>query len=46
MPPGMPTPHDPTMTVSVYVDRDHAGDLDTQSFWMGFIVFLNNALIN
>ncbi len=44
MPPGMPTPHGPTMTV--YVDSNHAGDLVTQRSWMGFIVFLNNAPIH
>jgi hypothetical protein len=43
MPPGMPTPHGPTMTMRVYVDSNHTGDLVTQLPWMGFIVFLNNA---
>jgi hypothetical protein len=45
MPPGMPTPHGPTMTMRVYIDSNHAGDLVTQHFWMRFIVFLNNAPI-
>ncbi len=45
MPPGMPTPHVPTMTMRVYVDSNHARDLVTQQSRMGFIVFLNNAPI-
>ncbi len=45
MPHGIPTPHGPTMTMRVYVDRDHAGDLVTRHSWMGFIVFLNNVPI-
>jgi hypothetical protein len=45
MSPGIPTPHGPTMTMRVYVESDHAGDFDTCCYWMGFIVFLNNAPI-
>ncbi len=45
MPPGMPTPHGPTMTMRVYVDSNHAGDLVTRRSQTGFIVFLNNAPI-
>jgi hypothetical protein len=43
----MPTPHSPsmTMTMGVYVDSDHAGDLTTRRSCTGFIVFLNNAPI-
>jgi hypothetical protein len=38
----MPTPHGPNMTMRVYVDSDHAGDMVTQRSRTGFIVFLNN----
>jgi len=41
----MPTPHGPNMTMRVYVDSDHAGDLVTRRSRTGFIVFLNNAPI-
>ena len=45
LPAGMPTPHSPSMTMGVYVDSDHAGDLTTRRSCTGFIVFLNNAPI-
>jgi hypothetical protein len=41
----MPTPHGPSMTIRVYVDSDHAGDLITRRSHTGFIVFLNNSPI-
>ncbi len=41
----MPTPHGPSMTIRVYVDSDHAGDLITRCSCTGFIVFLNNSPI-
>ena len=44
-PDGMPTPHGPSMTIRVYVDKDHAGDLITRCSCTGFIVFLNNVPI-
>ena len=45
LPDGMPTSHGPSMTIRVYVDSDHAGDLITRRSRTGFIVFLNNAPI-
>jgi hypothetical protein len=45
LPDGMPTAHGPSMTMRVYVDSDHAGDLITRRSRTGFIVFLNNAPI-
>jgi hypothetical protein len=36
MPPGMPTPHGPTMTMRVYIDSNHSGYLVTRRSWMGF----------
>jgi len=33
------------MTIRVFVDADHAGDLVTRRSRMGFIIFLNNAPI-
>ena len=42
LPEGMPIPHGPSMTIRVYVDSDHAGDLITHRSHTGFIVFLNN----
>jgi hypothetical protein len=33
------------MTMRVFVDSDHAGNLMTQRSRTGFIIFLNNALI-
>jgi hypothetical protein len=38
----MPISHGPSMTIRVYVDSDHAGDLITHRSHTGFIVFLNN----
>ena len=46
LPEGMPTPHGPSMTIRVYVDSDHAGDLITRHSRTGFIVFLNNSPIS
>jgi hypothetical protein len=45
LPEGMPTPHGPSMTIRVYVDSYHAGDLITRRSRTGFIVFLNNSPI-
>ncbi len=45
LPDCMPTAHGPPMTMRVYVDSDHAGDLITRRSCTGFIVFLNNAPI-
>jgi hypothetical protein len=42
LPDGMPTPHGPLMTIRVYADSDHAGDLITLRSCTGFIIFLNN----
>jgi hypothetical protein len=41
----MPTAHGPSMTMRVYVDSDHAGDLITHCSRTGLIVFLKNAPI-
>jgi hypothetical protein len=41
----MPKPCGPSMTMQVFVDADHAGDLVTRRSRTGFIVFLNGALI-
>jgi hypothetical protein len=41
----MPTALGPSMTMRVYVDSDHVGDLITHCSRTGFIVFLNNAPI-
>ena len=38
--------HGQSMTIRVFVDDDHAGDLVTQISRTGFIVFLNNAPTN
>ncbi len=38
----MPIAHGPSMTIRVYVDSDHAGDLITRRSRTGFVVFLNN----
>ena len=45
LPNGMLTAHGPSMTMRVYVDNDHAGDLIIHRSRTGFIVFLNNAPI-
>jgi hypothetical protein len=41
----MPKACGPLMTMRVYVDADHAGDLLTRRSRTGFIVFLNGAPI-
>jgi hypothetical protein len=41
----MPTPHGQSMTIRVFVDADHAGDLITCCSRTGFIAFLNGAPI-
>ena len=41
----MPKPCGPSMTMRVFVDADHAGDLITRRSRTGFIVFLNGAPI-
>ena len=46
MPDGMPTPYGPSMTMRVYVDADHAGDLLTRRSRTGFVVFLNSSPIH
>jgi hypothetical protein len=45
LPNNMPKPCGPSMTMRVFVDADHAGDLLTRCSRTGFIVFLNGALI-
>ena len=45
LPRNMPNPLGPSMTMRVFVDADHAGDLITCRSRMGFIVFLNNSPI-
>jgi hypothetical protein len=45
LPDNMPKPCRPLMMMRVFVDSDHAGNLMTRRSRMGFIVFLNNALI-
>ena len=41
----IPKPCGPSMTMRVYVDANHAGDLLTRRSRTGFIVFLNGAPI-
>jgi hypothetical protein len=41
----MPLSLGPSMTMRVFVDSDHAGDLVTRHSRTGFIVFLNGAPI-
>jgi hypothetical protein len=41
----MPKSLGPLMTLCVYVDSNHAGDLVTQRSQTGFVVFLNGAPI-
>jgi hypothetical protein len=45
LPCNMPKSLGPSMTMRVFVDADHAGDLITQRSRTGFIVFLNGAPI-
>jgi hypothetical protein len=45
LPEGIPILHGPSMTIRVYVDSDHAGDLITHHSRTGFIVFLSNSPI-
>ena len=46
LPAHMPKPLGPSMTMRVFVDSDHAGDMLTCCLLTGFIVFfLNNAPI-
>jgi len=45
LPSNMPKPCGPSMTMRVYLDADHAGDLLTRRSRTGFIVFLNGAPI-
>ena len=45
LPSNMPKPCGPSMTVRVYVDANHAGDLLTRRSRTGFIVFFNGAPI-
>jgi hypothetical protein len=45
LPGGMPLPLGPLMTMRVYVDSNHAGDVLTQQSRTGLVVFLNNAPI-
>ena len=40
---GMPVPLGQSMTMRVYVDRDHVGDLLTRKSRMGYLVLLNGA---
>jgi hypothetical protein len=45
LPENMPKPCGPSMTMRVFVDADHAGDLLTRRSRTGFIVLLNGAPI-
>ena len=45
LPLNMPTPHGQSMTMRVFVDADHAGEVVTRRSRTGFIVFLNGAPI-
>ena len=45
LPPNMPAPRGQSMTMRVFVDADHAGDLITRRSRTGFILFLNGAPI-
>ena len=45
LPSNMPKSLGPSMTLRVYVDSDHAGDLVTRRSRTGFVVFLNGAPI-
>jgi hypothetical protein len=45
LPSNMPKSLGPSMTLRVYVDSDHAGDLVTRRSQTGFVVFLNGAPI-
>jgi len=45
LPLNMPIAHGQSMTMRVFVDADHAGDLITRHSRTGFIVFLNGAPI-
>jgi hypothetical protein len=45
LPSNIPDPHGKLMTMRIFVDADHAGDLVTQRSRTGFIFFLNNAPI-
>ncbi len=45
LPNNMPKPYGPLMTMQVFVDADHAGDLLTRRSRTGLIVFLNGAPI-
>jgi hypothetical protein len=45
LPGGMPLQLGPSMTMRVYVDSDHAGNLLTRWSRTGFVVFLNNSPI-
>ena len=45
LPCNMPPPLGPSMTMRIFVDSDHAGDLVTRRSRTGFVVFLNCAPI-
>ena len=45
LPDGMPEPRGQSMTMRVFVDSDHAGDLLTRRSRTGFVVLLNGAPI-
>jgi hypothetical protein len=45
LPNNMPKPCSPLMTMRVFVEADHAGDLLTRCSRTGFVVFLNGAPI-
>ncbi len=45
LPDGMPVPLGQSMTMKVYVDSDHAGDMLTRRSRMGYVVLLNGAPI-
>ncbi len=45
LPNNMPSLFGPSMTMRIFVDSNHAGDLVTRWSWTGFVVFLNCAPI-
>ena len=45
IPNNLPTPHRKGFVMQVFVDSDHVGDLVTRRSRMGYLVYLQNALI-
>ena len=46
LPPTMPMPRGPDVTITCYVDADHAGNLLTRRSHTGIVIFLNSAPIS